>query len=193
MLAARRRARDGSWLALQSVLWCAVGRHPTDLAAVLFCSRSRVSRTGRAYRAGRLGLDPDEAGRLRPPVRTRVLVPTRRRSRLARRQAPPRADGWCRTRWSCATRAATGQAKRGLTVSAETMRRWVHAVGWVWKRATLGANDDDPPRVERLARMRASTSRGRWGRRGCVPTTSISMGCPRWARRGCRQGPRWRS
>jgi transposase len=34
------------------------------------------------------------------------------------------------------------------------MRRWVHAVGWGWKRATLIANDDAPHRVERLARIR---------------------------------------
>jgi Winged helix-turn helix len=50
--------------------------------------------------------------------------------------------------------AATFQATRGRTVSAETMRRWVHEVGWVWQRAKLVAQDDDPQRVERLARIR---------------------------------------
>jgi hypothetical protein len=34
------------------------------------------------------------------------------------------------------------------------MRRWLHELGWVWKRRTLVANDDEPPRVTRLARMR---------------------------------------
>jgi putative transposase len=96
----------------------------------------------------------DDDGRLSPPVRTTVLVPTLRRSLLALLKAPPRAYGWCRTRWSCATLAATFKAKRGLTISAETMRRWVHEVGWVWKRAKLVAKDDDPHRVERLARIR---------------------------------------
>jgi transposase len=154
MLVALRRARYGYVLGLHILLWCAAGRHPTDIAAVLFCSRSSVYRTVRAYRAGTLGLEPDDNGRLRPPTHTTVLVPTRRRSLLALLKAPPRADGWCRTRWSCATLAATFQAKRGLTVSAETLRRWVHAVGWVWKRAKLVANDDDRQRVERLARLR---------------------------------------
>ena len=154
MLAALRRARYGYLLALHIVLLCAAGRNPTDIAAVLFCSRSSVYRTVRAYRAGSLGLEPDEAGRLRPPVRTSVLVPTLRRSLLALLKVPPRAYGWCRTRWSCATLAATFEAKRGLAVSAETMRRWVHEVGWVWKRAKLVAKDDDPHRVERLARIR---------------------------------------
>jgi hypothetical protein len=73
---------------------------------------------------------------------------------VARLKAPPRAYGWCRTRGRGATLALTWQAKRGLTVSAETMRRWVHAVGWVWKRAKLVATDDDPQRVDRLARSR---------------------------------------
>jgi transposase len=154
MLAALRRARYGYLLTLHLLLLCAVGRNPTDIAAVLFCSRSSVYRTVRAYRAGTLNLEPDDDGRLSPPVRTTVLLPTLRRSLLALLKAPPRAYGWCRTRWSCATLAATFKAKRGLTVSAETMRRWVHEVGWVWKRAKLVATDDDPHRVERLARIR---------------------------------------
>jgi transposase len=154
MLAALRRTRYGYVLGLHILLLCAAGRHPTDIAAVLFCSRSSVYRTVRAYRAGTLGLEPDDDGRLSPPVRTTVLVPTLRRSLLALLKAPPRAYGWCRARWSCATLAATFQAKRGLTVSAETMRRWVHEVGWVWKRAKLVAKDDDPHRVVRLARIR---------------------------------------
>ena len=77
-----------------------------------------------------------------------------RRSLVALLKAPPRAYGWCRTRWSCATLAATLKTTRGITVSAETMRRWVHEVGWVWKRAKLVAKDDDPHRVDRLARIR---------------------------------------
>ena len=34
------------------------------------------------------------------------------------------------------------------------MRRWLHEIGWVWKRAKLAAKDDDPQRVERLAWIR---------------------------------------
>jgi putative transposase len=39
-------------------------------------------------------------------------------------------------------------------VSAETVRRWLHEIGWVWKRAQLVTKDDDPHRIERLARIR---------------------------------------
>jgi transposase len=52
---------------------------------------------------------------------------------MALRKAPPRAYGWCHTRWSGATLAITLQSKRGIAVSAETMRRWLHDFGWVWK------------------------------------------------------------
>jgi transposase len=149
-----RRARDGDLLALPILRWCATGRTPTDIAAVLFCARSSVYRTRRAYRAGTLGLERDDQGRLVPPGRTTVLRPTRRRSLVARLNATPQADGWCRTRWSCATLALTWQANRGVTVSAETLRRWLHESGWVGKRAKLVATDDDPPRVNRLARIR---------------------------------------
>jgi transposase len=154
MLAALRRARYGYLLGLHILLLCAVGRHSTEIADVLFCSRSSVYRTLRAYRAGTLGLEPDEEGQLSPRSRRTVLVPTLRRSLVALLKAAPQDYGWCRTRWSCATLAATLQTTRGITVSAETVRRWVHEVGWVWKRAKLVAKDDAPQRVHRLARIR---------------------------------------
>jgi transposase len=154
MLAALRRARYGYLRALQILRLWAAGRRPTAMAAVLFCARSRVYRAVRAYRQGTLGVEHDEHGPLAPSVRTTVLLPTRRRSLVALLKATPQADDWCRTRWSCATLALTRQAQRGVTVSAETMRRWLHELGGVWKRATRVANDDAPQRVNRLARSR---------------------------------------
>ena len=62
MLAALRRARYGYLLALHILLLWAAGRNPTEIAAVLFCSRSSVYRAVRAYQAGTLGLEPDEEG-----------------------------------------------------------------------------------------------------------------------------------
>jgi hypothetical protein len=91
---------------------------------------------------------------LTAPIRTTVLMPWIKRALVALLKAPPQAFGWCRTRWSCATLARALHAKHRLEVSAGTVRRWLHALGWVWKRATLVAKDNDPQRVERLARMR---------------------------------------
>ncbi len=45
------------------------------------------------------------------------------------------------------------QARRGVQASAETIRRWLHELGWVWKWAKLAAKDDDPQRVAKLARI----------------------------------------
>ena len=129
-------------------------RNPTEIAAVLVCSRSSVYRTVRASRTGTLGLESDARGRLTPPVRTTVLTRSLQRSLLALLNAAPQTYGWCRTRWRCATLALALQTKRGITISAGTMRRWLHELGWVWKRAKLGAKDDDPHRVARLARIR---------------------------------------
>jgi transposase len=154
VLAALRRARYGYLLGLYILLLCAVGRNPSEIADLLFCSRSSVYRTVRAYRAGTLDLKPDVDGQLSPPLRTTVLVPSVRWSLVALLKAPSRAYGWCRTRWSCATLTLTLQTKHRLTVSAETMRRWVHEVGWVWKRAKLVAKDNDPHWVGRLAYIR---------------------------------------
>jgi transposase len=145
-----RRARFGYWLALHIVLLCAAGYTPTQIAAVLFCSRSSVYRAVRAYRAGSLeGLTDAEQ-----PHRSGSLTPSLRRSLLALLHKLPEAYGWCRTRWSCATLAAQLKAQRGIEVSTATTRRWLHELGWVWKRAKLVARDDDPQRIIKLARIR---------------------------------------
>jgi transposase len=154
MLAALRRARSGYLLALHILLLCATGRTPTESAAFLFCSRSSVYRTVRLYRAGTLGFRVDSDGQLTAPVRTTVLMPWINRSLGALLKAAPRAYGWCRTRWSCATLAAALKTTHGLEVSAWTVRRWRYEIGWVWKRAKLVAKDHDPQRVARLARIR---------------------------------------
>lgn len=154
MLAALRRARYGYLLALHVLLLCAAGRNPTEIAAFLFCSRSTVYRLVRLYQTGHLGFTVAPDGQLAAPVRTTVLRPWLRRSLGALLKSTPRAYGWCRTRWSCATLAMELQVKHGFEVSAWTVRRWLHDMDWVWKRAKLVAKDDDPQRVERLARIR---------------------------------------
>jgi transposase len=155
MLAELRRARYGYLLALHVLLLCAAKKTPTQIAAFLFCSRKSVYRIVEAYRAGTLGVDfGGEDPVIRPPVRTRALSPSMRRSLLALLTKVPRAFGWCRTRWSCETLAAQLKVQRGIDVSGETVRRWIHEVGWAWKRAKLSAKDDGPERVERLATIR---------------------------------------
>lgn len=164
MLAELRRARYGYLLAQHLLLLWAVGRSPTEIAAVLFCSRSSVYRVVKAYREGRLEATLESEGTESRQARLTGLAPALKRSVLAILHAVPRTCGWCRTRWSCATVALELQARRGITVSAETVRRWLHELGWEWQRAKLVAKDDDPQRVEKLARIRVAFEQGRAGR-----------------------------
>jgi len=157
-----RRARYGYLLALHLLLLCAAGRTSSEVATVLFCSRSSVYRIVRAYRAGTLTFDEatEQATQKR---RLRLLTPSLKRSVYALLKTAPRAYGWCRTRGSCAVLATELQIRRGIQVSAETMRHGLHELGWEWKRAKLIAKDDDPQRVEKLARIRLAYEQLRVG------------------------------
>ena len=75
MLAELRRARYGYLLAVHLLLLCAAGRTPTEIAAVLFCSRSSVYRVVKAYRAGSLSWEAEAGGGLSPPGQLTVLLP----------------------------------------------------------------------------------------------------------------------
>jgi transposase len=164
MLAEVRGARYGYFLALHILLLCAAQRSPTEIAAVLFCSRSSVYRVVQAYRTGQWErwAEADSSGGQELGPRS-MLSPALKRSVLGILKSAPRLCGWCRTRWSCATVALELFVRRGLTVSGETVRRWLHELGWEWKRAKLRAKDDDPARVEKLARIRLAFEQLRVG------------------------------
>ncbi len=154
MLAHLRAARYGHLLALHILLLCAAGWTPTQIAAALFCSRSSVYRLVAEYRAGilDLGLAVETEAATVPP---RLQCASLKRSLLALIKRVPAAYGWCRTRWSCQTLALELRARRGVSVSPDTIRRWLHQLGYVWKRARHVARDDDPERVTKLARIRS--------------------------------------
>jgi transposase len=149
-LAQLRRARYGHLLALHILLLCAAGWRPSAIAAALFCSRTSVYRTVAAYRRGHLdlGLESETAT---TPRRHRASL---KRSLVALLGRAPQAFGWCRVRWSCACLAAELNVRRGVAVSQETVRRWLHEAGYVWKRARHAARDGDPERAAKLARIR---------------------------------------
>ena len=127
MLAELRCARYGYLLALHILLLCAAQRSPTEIAAVLFCSRSTVYRVVQAYRAGQWEGQAEEESTEKASSRRQTLrSPMLRRSGLGILHGAPRLCGWCRTRWSCATVALELFVRRRITVSGETVRRWLH-------------------------------------------------------------------
>ncbi len=147
MLTELRAARYGYLLALHILLLCAQGRRPSEIAELLFCSRSSVYRVVAAYKDGEWWVGDADAA---PPRRW----PSLKRSLLSIIKRAPQSFGWCRTRWSSQTLALQLHARRGVRVSRETIRRWLADVGYVWKRARHIARDDDPQRVAKLARIR---------------------------------------
>ena len=120
-----RRTRYGYLLAFHVLLLCAVGRNPTEIAAFLFCSCSSVYRIVRAYRAGSLGIRIDPDGQLSIAVQSTIFMPWPARSLSALLKKAPRAYGWCRTRWSWATLAATLRTTHSSGFSGRSMGlRW---------------------------------------------------------------------
>ena len=87
-----RRARYGYFLARHVVLLSATGRPPSEIAAVLFCSRSSVYRAMPAYHDGQwAGLRAGEEGETEGPVRCRtVLSPSLKRAVLSILHSAPR-------------------------------------------------------------------------------------------------------
>jgi len=150
MLRELRAARYGYLLALHVLLLCARGRTPSEIAEFLFCSRSSVYRIVTAYKRGERWLSSADAQCA--PLAGR---PSLKRSLVALIKRAPQSFGWCRTRWSCQTLVVELHARRAVAVSRETIRRWLHELGYRWKRARHVARDDDSERVAKLARMRS--------------------------------------
>ena len=138
-------------LRIHILLLLAQHRSPTEMEDWLLCSRSSVYEV--AARWGQ-GWSPEQREQAEDADSVVAWAPSLRRSLLALLRKPPVVEGWCRTRWSCATLALSLQARRGIQVSAETVRRWLHSLGWRWKRTKLSAKDNDPERTPKLARIR---------------------------------------
>ena len=157
MLRELRAGRYGHLLSLHILLLCAGGKTPTEIADFLLCSRTSVYRTVAAWHDGSLAAQWQPASE---PTEA-VTAAASRFSRLVLWlvNQSPRAFGWCRVRWSCAALALTIAARTGVTYSRETVRRQLHACGYVWKRAKLITRDDDPERATRLAKIRSVVER----------------------------------
>ncbi len=154
MLKELRVARYGHLLALHILLLCARGRTPSEIASFLFCSRSSVYRTLAAYRSSQRAAGNATADEGAEARGAQKYLPSLQRSLLAILKRAPTTFGWCRTRWSCQTLADELQARRGATVPREKVRRWLHELGYVWKRARHAAQDGDAERVTKLACIR---------------------------------------
>jgi putative transposase len=65
----------------------------------------------------------------------------------------PEDFGYFRSRWSCETLAEVLAWERGTSLSAETIRRGLHRVGFVWRRPRPVLGRTDPEYTSKLAKI----------------------------------------
>ena len=65
----------------------------------------------------------------------------------------PEDFGYFRRRWSCETLAEVLAWEMGVRVSAETVRRGLHRLNFVWRRPRPIVGPEDPDRVEKLRKI----------------------------------------
>jgi putative transposase len=70
------------------------------------------------------------------------------------RALTPRDFGYCRSRWCCGTLALVLLNERGIKVSAETVRRCLHAQRMVWRRPRPVLGPKDERRAWKLRKVR---------------------------------------
>ena len=70
------------------------------------------------------------------------------------REKTPQDFGYYRSRWTAALLAELLQEKHGIRVSAETMRRVLHRLGFVWRRPRPVVGPTDPDYDQKLRRIR---------------------------------------
>lgn len=126
-------------------------RSPTEIADWLLCSRSSVYEAAACWHQG---WRPWPISETENAAAALPFAPSLRRSFLALLRKLPQQEGWCRTRWSCDALALSLEAHRGFRVSAETVRRWLPALGWRWKRTKLATQENDGQRAGKLAHIR---------------------------------------
>lgn len=113
------------------VLLCADGRSPTEIARVLFCSRTTVYAV--AFRFLREEQAAFEDRNRRGPKPLVGELASRYIERLVEEDSPTE-HGWLRSRWSCKLLAVELFKERAALASRETLRRVLHRLGFRWRR-----------------------------------------------------------
>jgi transposase len=132
------------------LLLLADGRTWDDIAAALYCSTRTVARWKKRFDQGGLaalhGRRPGPTGQ----GGGWAAVVVGWALGLA-----PRAFGFARSRWCCATLALLLWRQHQVAVSRETVRRWLHSADIVWRRPRPVVARADPDREAILGRLRA--------------------------------------
>jgi putative transposase len=113
------------------VLLCADGRSPTEIARVLFCSRTTVyAIAARFIREGPAAFNDRKMRGPKPLVGEPASGYI---ERLLQKDSPTE-HGWLRSRWSCKLLAVELFKEQFALVSPETLRRLLQRLGFRWRR-----------------------------------------------------------
>lgn len=146
----RKGPRPDVRLRAHIILLLADGLSWAAIAAVLYCSSRTISRWQQRFEHGRLAALEG--------------FPTAAPSRWAERWAAlvvgwattqtPRAFGFFRSRWCCALLALLLWQQYRVSVSRETIRRWLRRANLVWRRPRPILARQDPERAAKLQALR---------------------------------------
>lgn len=131
------------------ILLLSEGRPWALIAAMLFCSTATIARWKDRFEHG--GIDAlleESRGRRSGLVGWAMILV------LWLKELTPRTFGYFRSRWCCATLALVLWDRHGVKVSPETIRRWLHDQGLVWRRPRPVLGPKDPQRQSKLRKIR---------------------------------------
>ncbi len=114
------------------VLLCAEGRSPTEIARVLFCSRTTVYTVVARFIREEQAAFNDRKRRGPKPLLDKEPA-NDYIERLVEEESPT-SHGWLRSRWSCKLLVYELFKERAVLVSRETVRRVLHRLGFRWRR-----------------------------------------------------------
>ncbi len=127
----KRERRPSRRLRIHIVLLASDGRSPTEIARVLFCSRTTVyAVVSRFIREKRAAFDDHQRRGPKPLLK----APTEEYMERLVEEESPTGHGWLRSRWSCKLLAVQLFKERAVAASRETIRRSLHRLGFRWRR-----------------------------------------------------------
>jgi transposase len=159
--AARREKRVRQWRRYQALLLLGAGEHPTKAAAAVGCSLASIYNWASAWnrptdRRGRpLARKLDTVGEAPHGGRPRRLDSAAEAEVGRLLAADPQARGYAATDWTVPL-LRTQLGRQGHALSARTLRRALHRLGYRWKRPKYVLGRPDPAYEQK---------RGRWSSR----------------------------
>jgi putative transposase len=145
----KRESKPSRRLRMHIVLLVSDGYRPTQIARVLFCSRTTVYAV--AYRFAKEGQAAFDDRERRGPKPLLDDPANERIERLVEEELPI-SHGWLRSRWSCSLLMLQLFKERALLVSRETLRRALHRLEFRWRRPRPVPPAADPDAKRRRLR-----------------------------------------